>query len=482
MKLGFIGLGIVGNAMRDVFSEKHETFFYDPKVSESMFIDILETEIVFIAVPTNSGPSGDCDVSIVVSVIEQLHTYEYKGIICIKSTVIPETTLGFIKKYNNPRICFSPEFLKARSAYKDFKESPFCIVGTISDEVFQRMSLLHKVCKRLDPTAAEMAKYFQNVYNTNKILFANAFYEVCKKKGVDYDQMVESLSIDTSYLKCSEELRGPAGACLPKDTRAFNEYVKKEIDSSLFQALVNDMDLYPKTIKMDVKYYCITLPHRSPIVSKIAEKLPITVIDAVNGSLFTKDLVDTLVLNKFIEPPFLDKYIVGRKISVGQVGCFMSHQKALSLVLDQSESYAVILEDDIEISDHFIENVTELIANFKHDYDLIRLHTVSVQRPLLPPELKGLIPVPKECWGTLAYLVKKTSVTKILNALFPMQSTIDIQLSYSNLSQFVTVDIPFIKELDTPSFLNTKGTKYISDFYELAATESQSAPPPQEFQ
>jgi GR25 family glycosyltransferase involved in LPS biosynthesis len=85
-------------------------------------------------------------------------------------------------------------------------------------------------------------------------------------------------------------------------------------------------------------------------VSKIAEKLPITVIDAVNGSLFTKDLVDTLVENKFLEPPFLDKYIKGRKISVGQVGCFMSHQKALSLVLHQEESYAVILEDDIEIT------------------------------------------------------------------------------------------------------------------------------------
>ena len=233
---------------------------------------------------------------------------------------------------------------------------------------------------------------------------------------------------------------------------------------------------------MDIKFYCIRLPHRSPIVSKIAEKLPITIIDAVNGSLFTKDLVDTLVENKFLEPPFLDKYIVGRKISVGQVGCFMSHQKALSLVLHQEESYAVILEDDIEISDHFLENVTELIAQFKQDYDLIRLHTVSVQRPLLPPELKGIIPVPKECWGTLAYLVKKTSATKILNSLFPMQSTIDIQLSYSNLSQFVTVDIPFIKELDTPSFLNTKGTKYISDFYESPATESQSALQPREFQ
>ena len=59
--------------------------------------------------------------------------------------------------------------------------------------------------------------------------------------------MLESLSIDTAYLKCSERLRGPAGACLPKDTRAFNEYVKKE-GASLFQALVDDMNLYPKTV------------------------------------------------------------------------------------------------------------------------------------------------------------------------------------------------------------------------------------------
>jgi len=248
MKIGFIGLGVVGSAMRDVFSEKHETIFYDPKIPGSQFADILNTEIVFIAVPTNSGPSGECDLSIVNTVMEQLHTYKYKGIICIKSTVIPETTTGLIQKYNNPRICFSPEFLKERSAYQDFKASPFCIVGTVDPQVFETMSRLHPVCKRLEPTAAEMAKYFQNVYNTNKILFANGFYELCKKKGVDYGAMLESLSIDTAYLKCSEGLRGPAGACLPKDTRAFNEYAKKEGGASLFQALVNDMDLYPKTI------------------------------------------------------------------------------------------------------------------------------------------------------------------------------------------------------------------------------------------
>ena len=59
--------------------------------------------------------------------------------------------------------------------------------------------------------------------------------------------MLESLSIDTSYLKCSEDLRGPAGACLLKDTRAFHEYSKKEVDASLFQALVKVLDIYPKT-------------------------------------------------------------------------------------------------------------------------------------------------------------------------------------------------------------------------------------------
>jgi hypothetical protein len=57
-------------------------------------------------------------------------------------------------------------------------------------------------------------------------------------------------------------MRGPSGPCLVKDTLAFNEYVKTldlETRPSLFQTLVNDMKLYPKTViagtRSEIEYF-----------------------------------------------------------------------------------------------------------------------------------------------------------------------------------------------------------------------------------
>jgi UDP-glucose 6-dehydrogenase len=103
---------------------------------------------------------------------------------------------------------------------------------------------------------AELTKYFQNVYNTNRILFANGFYEVCRKNGVVYNDIIDNLlvrkEIDEKYMRCDESLRGPSGPCLVKDTLAFNEYVKSlgvEVPPmQIFQTLVDDMKLYPRTV------------------------------------------------------------------------------------------------------------------------------------------------------------------------------------------------------------------------------------------
>ena len=52
-------------------------------------------------------------------------------------------------------------------------------------------------------------------------------------------------------MKCNEEMRGPSGPCLVKDTLAFNEYVKGlnlEVKPTIFETMVNDMKLYKRTV------------------------------------------------------------------------------------------------------------------------------------------------------------------------------------------------------------------------------------------
>ena len=218
---------------------------------------------------------------------------------------------------------------------------------------------------------------------------------------------------------------------------------------------------------MDVHYYCVALPQRAENVAKIRETLPsLTMIEACNGALFTKEFIDKLKMDGFLPSDGIDKHVIGRNISVGQVGCFMSHQRVLLAILQQEEPYAVVVEDDVELCPGFIENVKNVIHSMEQkqtDFDLVRLHVVDDQKSFLPAELKGVMPVPNGFWGTVAYLVKKKNVATILETLFPMNSTIDIQLSYSKLSQYVVVGIPFIKEQNIPSFLNTEAKRYINE-------------------
>ena len=93
MKIGIIGLGVVGRAIMDGLKQiGQKVSYYDIKFSETTLFDVLDTEIVFVCVPTNSTVEENCDTSIVESVVSQLMSAQYKGIVAIKSTVIPKTT------------------------------------------------------------------------------------------------------------------------------------------------------------------------------------------------------------------------------------------------------------------------------------------------------------------------------------------------------------------------------------------------------
>ncbi|AYV80241.1 MAG: hypothetical protein Gaeavirus20_6 [Gaeavirus sp.] len=261
MKIGSIGRGMVGDAIyQGLESLGNVMTFYDPKFPNSKLEDILESDIVFIAVPTIPNEQNECDLTILNKVLDELHELSYAGVICIKSTIIPGTTQQLINKFSNNKICFCPEFLRERCAYDDFmNNNKICIVGTTNPDVFELIKTIHisisDTFKMVIPTEAELTKYMQNVYNTYRILFANGFYEICKHNDVEYNSVLESLLVreemDSKYMKCNEHIRGPSGPCLVKDSLAFNEYVKKlnlTVKPTIFQTIVNDMKLYPKTV------------------------------------------------------------------------------------------------------------------------------------------------------------------------------------------------------------------------------------------
>ena len=113
MKIGSIGRGMVGEAIyQGLKSLGNDMYYYDPVFKESKMSDIINTDVVFISVPTIPNENNECDLSILYKVLGELESLKYKGIICIKSTITPGTTKKMIDKYSNDKICFCPEFLK----------------------------------------------------------------------------------------------------------------------------------------------------------------------------------------------------------------------------------------------------------------------------------------------------------------------------------------------------------------------------------
>lgn len=258
MNVGIVGLGVVGSALKYGFEKLgHVVIVHDIRLN-TMISDVLKTEICYICVPTPANEDGSCAISIVESVIADLNQQGYSGIIVIKSTVTPGTTLKLKEKYNIDKICFVPEFLRERCAITDFTENhDVCIVGTKDTYIFAKIRECHGKYPRkfiqLNETAAELCKYYNNIYNATLIIFANSFYEVCKKLSVDYSEVKNAIvnrdHIMDIYLDCNENFRGFGGVCLPKDTKAIASLCKQTgIDVDFFQMLIKENEKYKITV------------------------------------------------------------------------------------------------------------------------------------------------------------------------------------------------------------------------------------------
>ncbi len=258
MKIGIIGLGVVGGAVKHGLERIGQNVAgYDIQYPETSIEDVLNTELCFVCVPTPSNPNGSCDISIVEKVVRELAEYQYQGLVVIKSTVEPGTTDQFAKIYNL-KLAFCPEFLREKATYTDFVENhDLCAIGVYNDQNYKLIKQAHgslpqKFCK-LTPLEAELTKYFSNVFNALKIIFANEFYEVCKSIGADYTKiknaMVHRNTIADAYLDCNENFRGFGGNCLIKDTLAFSTLVKElGIDMKLFELIVEENKKFKTTV------------------------------------------------------------------------------------------------------------------------------------------------------------------------------------------------------------------------------------------
>lgn len=245
-KVGVIGQGFVGTAVKAGFEKSHKVMTYDKvaeKSTNTLEEIINECYVIFICIPTpmviETGEAYTGYVKKVVQEINDLSTILLKTpVLVIKSTIPPGTVEEFKREFKSVNITFSPEFLTEANHINDFLNQDRIVIGGDDSDVeivaAEFMIAFPNIpIYKTTSTNAEMIKYVANCFLSVKVSFANEMYDLCEKVGASYDEVISGAKLDhrlgTSHWSVPgpDGDRGFGGHCFPKDIAALN-YVAKQ--------------------------------------------------------------------------------------------------------------------------------------------------------------------------------------------------------------------------------------------------------------
>jgi len=203
------------------------------------YVDLADRDVVFVCVPTPSGPDGSADLSAVDAAVDRLASVLPSGaVLALKSTVPVGSTRRVAQRLrsNGIRAVSNPEFLRESHAVYDFRHPDRVLIGADEDDAAAMVSDVYgagAATLRMSPESAELAKYASNAFLAVKISYANSLARLCAKVGADIDDVTRCMGAD---VRIGQHFLRPGpgwgGSCLPKDTAAL-----------LHTAQLNDVEL-----------------------------------------------------------------------------------------------------------------------------------------------------------------------------------------------------------------------------------------------
>jgi UDPglucose 6-dehydrogenase len=227
-----IGYGWVGQYCGKYFKNAD---IYRSSGFEKQTLDHYDLGI--ISVPTKMDQvTGQCDTTIVEEMVKK-----FKGLInyfLIKSTVEIGTTELLKEKYA-VNIAMSPEYIGETLGHPllDARRDAFQIIGgdekTVTAIARFWESVLHSSAPIMLCTAteAEIIKYCENYWITQRVDYWNDVYEICTILGGNFERVREGLVLDPRLNRTHSNVyphnRGWSGKCLPKDMNALAYIMRK---------------------------------------------------------------------------------------------------------------------------------------------------------------------------------------------------------------------------------------------------------------
>ena len=258
-----VGSGVVGQATGKGFAKKGHAITYadvNPQLiaqlraqglSAMTISEVHWSEVDFVML-TVSTPTRD--QKIVLDYIESAAAEVGRGLaearqfvtVVVRSTVPPTTTEQRIKPILECAsgkvagldfgVAMNPEFLRQAQSEKDFDRPWITVIGCQEDHSARLLRELYmpfgSLLVQCTPTEAEMIKYVNNLYNAVKISYFNEVHAMCEQLGID------SNVVGSTAARSAEAMWNPlygtrggvpyGGACLPKDTLAFQAFAREQ--------------------------------------------------------------------------------------------------------------------------------------------------------------------------------------------------------------------------------------------------------------
>jgi nucleotide sugar dehydrogenase len=258
-----VGAGTVGSAIGEVISRRDFKVIYcdtNPEVVAKLenlgkitgsIVDYAEAvDLYFICVPTELSKNGVFNLKplrlSLHTIFEATRNLKVLPFITISSTLLPGTIQDLVADLEQDfpshliiqNICYSPEFLRAEYATRDFEVPRLRVISSPSERTRLSMKNFFKefegeIVEIESFKEAEFLKLGHNFVNAVEISIWNQLAVIARHLGLNnllgLKKLIE-ITAEGRYNKnyAYASLKPISGKCLPKDMKALYQYGKSE--------------------------------------------------------------------------------------------------------------------------------------------------------------------------------------------------------------------------------------------------------------
>uniref|UniRef100_A0A1I8PJ16 Glycosyl transferase family 25 domain-containing protein n=1 Tax=Stomoxys calcitrans TaxID=35570 RepID=A0A1I8PJ16_STOCA len=279
----------------------------------------------------------------------------------------------------------------------------------------------------------------------NGLEYAASLGEQCRMyDGPVDDIIVFAISANCSKIPLFISNEVPFGYILqPLDASDTPEQDYKQLQN-IKTNIVHDLNQVPVAKEYLAKYekkqekdklgldhiYMINLerrPERREKMFKLFDALNLDVeyFPAVDGKKLTPEIIQELGIN-FL-PGYEDPYH-HRPMTMGEIGCFLSHYHIWQNIVEKQQKEVLVLEDDIRFEPYFRHNAMAVMEQIRNviDYDLVYFGRKRLKDTVEPwvENTESVVHVSYSYW-TLGYVISLKGAEKLLKAK-PLENLIPV--------------------------------------------------------